>query len=1023
VLADGRAAWSSEDLRHWPPAERELEVKRQAAAVSREPFLLEEGPLLRARLLRVEPERHMLLVAVHHIVFDGWSMGVFLQELSALYAAYASGETPRLAEPALQYRDFASWQRETLQGERLEQLLDYWSRRLEGAELTLELPTSKPRPPVQRFRGRTWTQRLGRPLIRQVEERGRAEGATLFMLLLAAFKTLLYRYTGQTGIAVGTPIAGRTRVELEEVIGLVMNSLVLYTDLTGEPTFRELVGRVKETAIGAYAHQELPFEKLVDRLQPERDLSRSPLFQVMFVLQNAPMPAQGLPGVEMQVEELDSGTAKYDLTLRATESEQGLVIAWEYDTELFEQEAIERMAGHYETLLAGIAADPDCRIGELPMLTPGERIQLQTWNATSTALPQVPYVHKQFEAQAAATPEAEALVFEGETLTYEALNRRANQLASYLLEHAAEHTRFIGVYMDRSLELVVSLLAILKAGKAYVPVDPGNPAKRVEYMLADAELQFVVTDSRSSSRLLEAVPRLQPGMEIVEVDRLEAERYDADNPACALHPQDPVYLIYTSGSTGHPKGAVNTHIGLANRLLWMKHHFAFTPDDCFLQKTPFGFDVSVWEFFAPLISGARLVVAKPEGHKDSRYLQRLIDRHRISVIHFVPSMLHVFLRDAAESETLCPSLRHVFCSGEALSLPLVQLFCAKNTPALLHNLYGPTEAAIDVTSWTCPPTGQEGAVPIGRPVWNTTLHVLDERLQQVPIGVVGELYIGGVQVAKEYYGRPELTRERFIAHPLAGEGVLYRTGDLVRYRPDGQLEYIGREDNQIKLRGFRVELGEIEAAIVTHETIAEAVVTVWDAGDDDRRLVAYVAAQGGHPESVSQIRRHLAERLPEYMIPSIWVMLDRLPLSRNGKVDKRALPDPLSLSGDALLARQADECAALDGPIERVLADIFAEVLKIGTVSPVISFFEQGGNSLLATQVTARIKQWFQFELPLLELFQHPTVRGLAEVLMASEHRDRIAKLAERILELTAMSEAEAAERLKVRSSVGEGVN
>jgi amino acid adenylation domain-containing protein len=962
------------DLSPLPAHAREAEVQRELVAeATARPFDLSTGPLFRVSLLRLGAQEHVLILSQHHIVSDGWSMGVLYRELSALYEAYREGRESPLPELGVQYADYAVWQREQVEGEVLERQLAYWRERLAGAPELLELPTDRPRPPVQTYRGATVPVAFSPELLERLQALGRSEGATLYMTLLGAFQVLLSRYSGSEDIVVGSPIAGRTRREVEELIGFFINTLVLRTDLGGDPSFREVLGRVREATLGAYAHQEVPFERLVAELQPERSLSHTPLFQVILTLQTAGGGIDALPGLEVSPVEAERVSAKFDLSLELTPTARGLRGGLTYPTDLFERGTVERMLGHLEQVLEQVAADADVRLSELALLGSAERaLVLETWNRTGAEVPADRCIHELFEAQAARTPEAVAVRFEDASLTYAELNARANQLAHHLRGHGVGPEVRVGICLERSLEMVVSLLAVLKAGGGYVPLDPGLPAERLAYMLDDSAVPLVLVQAA----LGDAVPARE-GVKVLAVDAL-AERLaaePAENPAVSAGPDSLAYVIYTSGSTGRPKGVMNQHRGVVNRLVWMQAHFGIGADDVVLQKTPFGFDVSVWEFFWPLQQGATLVMARPEGHRDPLYLQEVIEREGVTTLHFVPSMLQQFV-EAVEAGR-CASLRNVVCSGEALPAALVDRFYDRFAgPVVLTNLYGPTEAAVDVSCWTCPRDGSAGVVPIGRPVWNTQLYVLDASLKPVPVGVPGELYIGGVQVARGYQGRAAMTAERFVPDPFSAEGGarLYRTGDRARWRADGAIEYLGRLDFQVKIRGFRIELGEIEAALRQAPGVRDCTVVVRDDAAGDRRLVAYVV---GDAEDEA-LRGLLRQSLPEYMVPSAFVSLDALPLTPNGKLDRKALPAPEFMSAEERYEAPADET-------EQALAEIWAEVLRVDRVGRRDSFFELGGHSLSAVQMVSRVRQVLEVKVAIDELFTRPVLKDFAQHVMDAQ--------------------------------------
>jgi amino acid adenylation domain-containing protein len=975
VAPFGGFALPVEDLSKSSEADREAAAGQRAGDEALRPFDLAAGPLFRATLLRLGTEDHVLLLSMHHAVSDGWSMGVLYRELSALYAAYRDGRESPLAELAVQYADYAVWQREQLQGEALERQLAYWRERLAGAPELLELPTDHPRPPVRTYRGATVPVELPLQLLERLQALARGEGATLYMVLLAAFQVLLSKYSGSEDVVVGSPIAGRTRKEVEELIGFFVNSMVLRTDLSGDPSFRGVLGRVREATLGAYEHQEVPFERLVAELQPERSLSHSPLFQVMFTLQNDVDRGGALPGLEVSGIEEELASAKFDLSLVLTATAQGLRGGLNYSTDLFERGTADRMLGQLVRVLEQVAADADVRLSRLELLGEAERaLVLEAWNRTEAEVPADRCIHALIEAQAARTPEAVALRFEEASLTYRELNERANRLAHYLVRQGVGPEVRVGLCLERSLEMVVSILAVLKAGGGYVPLDPGYPAERLAYVLDDSAVRLVLVQDA-----LRGIIPAREGVGVLAVDAL-AERLavePAENPAGGAGPDSLAYVIYTSGSTGRPKGVMNAHRGVVNRLVWMQAHFCLGADDVVLQKTPFGFDVSVWEFFWPLQQGARLVVARPEGHRDPAYLRDVVEREGVTTMHFVPAMLQPFVE--AVDAGRCASLRHVVCSGEALPPALVRRFYDRFAgPVVLTNLYGPTEAAVDVSCWTCPRDEAADVVPIGRPVWNTALYVLDAALRPVPVGIPGELYIGGVQVARGYHARPALTAERFVPDPFSAQGGarLYRTGDRARWRDDGAIEYLGRVDFQVKIRGFRIEPGEIESALRAHPGVRDALV-VARTEDGEKRLAGYVIPAGDAAPDPAALRGWLRERVPEYMVPGAWCVMDAFPLSSSGKVDRRALPAPEGVRAPA----SASVPPRTES--ERKVAAVWAQVLGVQSVGAHDRFFDLGGHSLMLVRVQTRLCEAFGQPVPITDLFRYLTVSALAAALDA----------------------------------------
>jgi amino acid adenylation domain-containing protein len=968
------------DLQDLLESQREAETRRLAAVEINVPFNLAEGPLIRALLIQLGEEDHVIIFTMHHIVCDGWSMDVLVGEVTALYKAYCNALPSPLAGLEIQYADFAVWQREWLHGDVYERLLDYWKDKLAGAPGLLDLPTDRPRPAVQTARGDCLTFALSESSSKHLKDLSRQEGVTMFMTLLAAFEVLLYRYSNQTDIVVGTPIANRNRSELENLIGFFVNTLVLRTDLGGTPSFIDLLTRVRKTSLDAYAHQDLPFEKLVELIQPERSMSHSPLFQMMFGLQNNPRGVLQLPGLTLSQLDVVNRTAKFDLTLMMDDSGAVVTGAFEYNTDLFDASTISRLISHFQTLLEGVVNNPHQPISRLPMISAAERSEIFKWNKTGTRFSELDCLHRMIEAQVERTPDAVAAVFDQQTVTYRDLNSRANQLARYLQAQGVGPEALVGVCMHRSIEMIVSLLGVLKAGAAYVPIDPDYPADRQAFMIGDSELEVLLTNEAQMEQLggfagkALVVDRQWP--------RISVE--SGDNLRTLVETQNLAYMIYTSGSTGKPKGAMNTHGAIANRLLWMQQEYGLTETDRVLQKTPFSFDVSVWELFWPLMTGARLVIAEPGGHKDTRYLIELIEREQITTLHFVPSMLQVFMQE--EGLEQITSVRRVICSGEALSKELVESFYQKMS-GKLENLYGPTEAAVDVTKWSCEREGV--GVRIGKPISNVQIEILDEEMEQVPVGVKGEVYIGGEAVGRGYWRRADLTAEKFTSNPYSEEegARLYRTGDIGRYDERGEIEYLGRADNQVKVRGYRIELGEIEAALVNLEGVSEAVVTAREDGAE-RMLVAHVVGEHGAELRGSRIREKLTEKLPAYMVPAAVVLIEQMPLTHNGKIDRKCLA--------ALEVSRPEERKAFVGPrdfIELNLKNIWEEVLGVRPISTNENFFELGGHSLLAVRVIARILNQFKQDLPLATLFQEPTIQDLAKVLRRRDTSSTISPL------------------------------
>ncbi len=949
---------------------REAEAKRLAEVESRRPFDLSKGPLLRVSLIQLGAEDHILVITMHHIISDGWSIGILWRELASLYGSFVQGSEANLPTLPIQYADFALWQKEWLQGKTLEEQLAYWKQRMAGATPLLELPVDRPRPSVQSHHGQQKRFVLSRELTAELDRLSQREGVTLFMTLLAAFKLLLAKYSLQDDIVVGSPIANRNRMEIEDLIGFFVNTLVLRTDLSGNPSFCELLRRVKDTCLQAYANQEFPFERLVEELNPPRVLGTSPLFQVMFSLQNAPEHVSGLPEIQTTPLCLDTDTAKFDLSLGLNEASDGLTGVFEHNSDLFDATTITRMLGHYKTLLEGIVAEPDQNIATLPLLTPQERHQLLIeWNDTEADYPADKSIHQLVEEQAERTPDAVAVVYANRGLTYRDLNAKANQLAHYLKKLGVAPDVLVGICVERSLEMILGLLGILKAGGAYVPLDPGYPRDRLKFMLEDSGASLLLTQQR----LVESLPTHNSKVFCLDTDWEEVIRESEENLSVQTTADNLAYVIYTSGSTGNPKGVEISHKALCNHMHWMQARFPLTIRDRVLQKTPFSFDASVWEFFAPLSLGSQLILAKPGGHQDVGYLIELITEKQVTILQLVPSLLRLLLRAPALEN--CRSLRRVFCGGELLSSELQRRFFVR-LGVELCNLYGPTEACIDATFHTSKELETYSTVPIGRPIGNTQVYILDQQRNPVPVGVTGELYIGGDGLARGYLNRPELTAEKFIANPFSTQphARLYKTGDLARYLADGNIEFLGRIDDQVKIRGFRIELGEIGSVLDQHPAVREAVVLAGEDSSGEKRLIAYVVANQQPSPATNQLRSYLKEKLPDYMVPSAFVFLDKLPLTSNGKVDRKALPAP-----DQSRPELEESYVTPRTPVEEVVASIWSEVLNLENVGIHDNFFDLGGHSLVAARVVSRIMVIFQIELPLRTLFEMPTVANLSE--------------------------------------------
>jgi amino acid adenylation domain-containing protein len=963
------------DLSGMEREERARRAQEEIAAEAQQPFDLGRGPLLRALVVKLEDEEHAGVFTLHHIVSDGWSLGVLVREVATLYEAYMAGQESPFEELAVQYADYAYWQRHWLQGEVLERQLNYWKRQLRGAPALLDLPTDRPRPPMQTHHGARRSFALSLDLTNSLKALSRHQGTTLYMTLLAAFQTLLSRYSGQQDISVGSPIANRHRGETETLIGFFVNTLVLRTELSGDPRFTELLARVREVCLGAYSHQDVPFERLIEELQPERSLSHSPLFQVMFALQNAPSEVLELPGLRLNPFSARTLTAKFELTLSLAESPEGLVGAVEYNTDLFDDDTIARMMRHFERLLEGIVIEPEQRLSELPLLTNDERQQLLIeWNDTEADFPTNICLHELFEQQAARTPEHIAVIFEDQRLTYQQLNERASQLARHLHGLGVGPEVRVAIMVERSVEMVLAVLAVLKAGGAYVPLDPAYPSERLRFMLEDSQARVLLTKSHLAG-LLDAGSAQVVWMDAEGAQSARTLAGQAASssvaPSAGTVAENLAYVIYTSGSTGTPKGVAITHRSAAALLSWAYTRFSAESLAVVLASTSLCFDLSIFELFAPLCSGGTCLVVN-----DALQLPVLGGESGVTLINTVPSAMAELVR----ADALPASVQVVNLAGEALTAQLASnVYAVQPAVREVFNLYGPTEDTTYSTWALVERAGAEGREPaIGRPVANTRAYVLDERMEVVAEGVRGELYLSGEGLARGYLNRPELTAARFVPDPFAREpgGRLYRTGDVVRWHKQ-QLYYVGRADAQVKVRGFRIELGEVESALREHEGVDEACVVLREAaGGDDKRLVAYLVGRGEQRPEVSELRAFLQGKLPDYMVPSQFVTLAALPLTPNGKVDRRALPAPDSSRSVLSAHSVAPRTAA-----EQVVASIFARVLGVGEVGVTDNFFELGGHSLLATRVMSRVGKVFQVGVALRQLFEWPTVEGVVAAL------------------------------------------
>ncbi|MGS2744406.1 amino acid adenylation domain-containing protein [Halomonas sp. LS-001] len=931
--------------------------------INDEPFDLSTGPLLRAALLRVSDDAYALVVVMHHIISDGVSMQIMLDELAASYRAHICSEPAQLPELSVQYADYTSWQRDWLAAGEGDRQLAYWQQQLGSEHPVLDLPTDHPRQASTAKRAGQHEFSLSEELQEALCRLAESQSTSLFSVLLAGFQGLLHRYSGQREIRVGVPVANRQRQEIEGVIGFFVNTLVLRNDIDSRHSFETILTQCQDAVIGALAHSNLPFEQLVEALQPARSSTHNPLVQVMFNYRQEDLTAfQTLPDLTLTESGFLQQDAQFDLTLEVRESPDGqLKFSMVYASELFEPETIQRLARYFETLLQRVLALPGQVLGDIELLENSEQQQLIRWGVNTQGHSDAAPVHHLIEQQAVANPEITALVFADQSLSYAELNTHANHLAHYLIDLGVRVETRVGIAMERSIEMVVGLLAILKAGGAYVPLDPEYPTERLAFIADDSGIELLLTQHH----LRESLP-VADGLSVVELDRLDIAHHASNNPAVMLHGEHLAYVIYTSGSTGRPKGAAIRHDALTNCMVWMQETYQLTDTDAVLHKAPFGFDVSVWEIFWPLSVGARLVIAQPSDHRDPERIIELIQRHGVTTLNFVPSMLKAFL--AYPDVKTRTRLKHIMCGGEAVPATLQQDVAECLDGTNLHDLYGPTETTIHVTHWWCREDTHR-QIPIGRPISGTRTYVLDGELNLVPQGVSGELYLGGVSLARGYLNRSDLTAERFIADPFTEGERLYRTGDLVRWREDGQLEYLGRLDHQVKIRGLRIELGEIEAELLSQPEIREAVVVAQESPSGSR-LVAYVVSHAEVELDTSVLREALGQQLPDYMVPGVVVTLDVLPLNANGKVDHKALPEPELANGSHYEPPQ--------GEVEEALVDIWSEVLGVERIGRYDNFFEVGGHSLAAIQISARFTQRFGETLPVRLIFEYPTLAKMA---------------------------------------------
>ena len=976
---------------------REAEALQLAVLESQKPFDLADEPLFRTRLFHLAEKQHVLLLLTHHIVSDGWSDTVLLDELTKTYSALASGQSAPFADLPMQYSDYASWQQSRAEDRRWTEDIIYWKEQLKNAPLVLNLLTDRPRPAVQSYRGARQVFGLPKALTDGLKEFSRRQNVTLFMTLFSAFVILLYRYTGQKDFLIGVPVSGRDRIEVERLAGVFINTLVLRAELSDSMTLSELLYRVRKTAVEAYTHQDLPFEKLITVLQPDRDLSRTPLVQVMFQLRNVPPSDAKIAGLEIDPINLDVGVAKFDLTLEIGENRAGFACHFEYNTDLFDAATIVRLQSHFTNLLRSFAANLERRISDLPLLSDMDRHQiLVQWNDTRKDHADIHCIHHMFERVVERTPNAVAVVFNDRRLSYRELNRKANQVARYLQKLGVGPESLVGICMEPSLEMAVGLLAVLKAGGAYVPLDPAYPKERLGFMLQDAQMAVVVSTGQMAGNL----PDYNARLVCLDLEWEEISRESEENPVSDIVVENLAYVIFTSGSTGRPKGVAIPHSTVHNVLAYIRKQLGPTERDILLHVASLSFDVSVLEIFLPLASGAAVVFVTGDAKTDGNQLMKALSNSGATIMHGTPATWRLLLQAG------WPGTNHltILCGGESLLGALAKELSRRG--ASLWNLYGPTETTIYSSAGLYNPESNCKTVSIGKPIANTQIYILNSRLQPVPIGVSGELYIGGAGLARGYLNRPDLTAEKFIPDPFSAEpGVrLYKTGDLARYLPDGNIECLGRSDFQVKIRGYRIECGEIEAALRQHPAVSDSVVTARiTANAAAESLVAYAVATPGVTPSVHELRSFLSQTLPEYMVPSTFVAIDFLPLTPNGKLDRGALPQP-----DHGWFESERVFVAPSTTVEKAVAQIWAEVLDVDRIGLYDKFFELGGHSLLASQVVSRAQRIFQVELPLRVVFDEQTVYDLARAITRVRNEALISRMAETLRGIESLSEEEA---------------
>jgi amino acid adenylation domain-containing protein len=959
-----------QDLQDLSTEKQTERLREIAIALSLKPFDLAGEPLAQFTLFKLSSQEYVLLLKMHHIIYDGWSLSIFFGELSQLYAAFVQGLPSPLAELSIQYADFAVWQRQWLTGEVLERQLNYWREQLTDAPTILELPTDYPRPPIPSFRGDGTVFRLDRGLTQRLKQLSQESGTTLFMTLLAAFFVLISRYSGQLDLLVGSPIANRNSSAIEKLMGFFANTLALRGDLSGNPSFLALLERVKQTTLSAYAHQDLPFEMLVERLQLDRDLSRNPLVQVMFSLQNTPQSEGSLSGLKIENLPLPIDTkARFDLEVNFWEVSDSLEAAWCYSTDLFAAGTITQMGQHFQNLLTAITANPSLGIFELRMLSDAERHQLlASWNETQTDYSDYKCIHQLFEEQVERTPDAIAVVFEGQQLTYDELNSRANQLAHYLQSLELKLEDKIGVCIERSPLMVIATLAILKAGGAYVPLDIAYPSERLAFMIENVQCPIILTQNHLSDRL-----PVNNSQKLIDIESKweSIAQYSPANITSKVTPNNLAYIIYTSGSTGIPKGTEVIHRNIIGFIFGVDY-VQLDAHQIWLQHSSISWDAFTLELWTPLLFGGRCVLY-PGNVITPENLSKIIKEEGVNILWLTCALFNLMIDTMPESLL---GVKQLITGGETLSVAHIRRGLALLPETQIINGYGPSECTVFTC---CYPISKQldenlASIPIGKPIGDRKVYLLDRNLQPVPVGVSGEIHVGGASVARGYLNQLALTREKFISNPFLAGDTLYKTGDLARYLPDGNIEYIGRIDNQVKIRGFRIELGEIEAVIGQNEDVQSACVIVREDNPGDKRLIAYIVPKPGVTITSGDFRQFLTHKLPGYMVPSAFVMLEFLPLTANGKIDRRALKAPINTS-------DSDRFIEARSQLELSLVQIWSKVLKIDKIGVRDNFFDLGGHSLLAPYLTTQIKEQFGKEIALTALFQNPTIEQLATII------------------------------------------